>query len=160
MTVMPCPDCLAQTFLRCGNKPAFSESHNIHDCDIAWCCWRGWLIALWTILSQFDDVELNSRKDTPKTYHRNTDLGASSLPPGVGFDESHIGHRLMRLDWPWDKDRSIRSPEAHQSEFELDKVVGQVMDLVVTMLPSLDENGLPSELQAVLELSLFGGQNR
>lgn len=155
---LTCPkkECRALTCLGCGEKPRMGKfTGKIDGFHLDWCCESGRLFALWSLLCEFDNMELTeqerSRHQVQQSLRQPTSKAKSSKTKGAGSNSN-----------PQDNYRAYyNSPTQrlvfNQADSKTDASIKQMLALFIELLPrrSDESKAVPPALSSMIELSLI-----
>lgn len=149
---LSCPNskCQALTCLGCGQKPQRGKfKGKIDGFVLDWCCDEGRLFAVWSLLSQYDNLELSmqerfSRREPPNSRPRGP---PSSLQKGTGYNSS----------WEMVSYGRQGSLNFKQADSETDSSTKKILAFIIELLPHRSDKGKATTptLGAMIELSLI-----
>lgn len=163
---VPCPksNCAALTCLGCGQKPLIGKFRGkIDGYVLDWCCEEGRLFSVWSLLCQYDNLELNmqerySRREptTPKPRYSSGFGFPVDSGTGTGYATATPVYDLVHAFPNIAYDFRSGPLNFKQTDSETDSSTWRILALLIELLPHRSEktNTITPALSAMVELSL------
>jgi hypothetical protein len=153
------PSCGESTCLGCGKEPRRGNAcKSVGAYSVQWCCQKSRLLAVWVLLCEYDEVELELQRKTNSKKAPSNKQGRPSADNGVGYNHdgppgpARFSDLQRFIDW-----RIPPQPLMNfgQVDAQTDKLTHVLFALVTKLLPLYPDEDLIPGLYEMIELSFF-----